>query len=57
MLQGYSFSSYILSANSVHKIRECLQIILDYAETAKSEAVINQVHRIEDEIGSRRVNL
>ena len=57
MLQGYSFSSYVLSANSVHKIRECLQIILDYAETAKSEAVINQVHRIEVELGARRVNL
>ena len=57
MLQGYSFSSYVLSANSVHTIRECLQIILDYAETAKSEAVINQVHRIEAEIGTRRVNL
>ena len=57
MLQGYSFSSYVLSANSVHTIRECLQIILDCAECSNSQMVIKQVHRIEAEISAPRVNL
>lgn len=43
---------HLLTQQSIHTIRECLQIILDYGEQASSEAVIKQVHRIEEEISS-----
>lgn len=41
---------YVITSSSVHIIRECLQIILDFAEQSSSEVVIRQVHRIEQEI-------
>lgn len=55
MLQENTTRTYLLSVNSVHKIRECLQIILDFAEHENSEVVINQVHRIMEEIAAKRV--
>lgn len=41
---------YVIPSSSVHIIRECLQIILDFAEQSSNEIVIRQVHRIESEI-------
>lgn len=48
--------AYLLSGDSVHKIRESLQIILDFAEYHNSEPVINQVHRIMEEIAGQRIS-
>ena len=57
MLREYSGRAYILPVPSVHKIRECLQIILDFAEHESNQIVITQVRTIMQEIANQRVNL
>lgn len=49
---GSPIRVHFLTRQSVHTIRESLQIILDFAERASNESVIKQVHRIEEEISA-----
>lgn len=48
---------YVLPVSSVHRIRQSLQILLDYAERSHEDMIRHQVLLIEQEIASQRVNV
>lgn len=56
-LQEVNQRVYTVSTSALHRIRQSLQILLDYAETNHSEVVRLQVHQIEQELAPARVNL